>query len=411
MLGSTKKAMAFLFLILLITITPNFIMRVDAQSTPVQPDVISGVLAHEMTPQEAQMLSKSNVTWVSCDVTFDRSDTSKWYQIYNLAKQNNLSLLGILDQHLMNYSHTFQLNDWSNAVNQAVNEFGDVVKTWEIWNEPNFPDSTLGCFDGTAQQYVALMQTAYNNIKAVAPSDTVLGLGGVPLFTGAEPTISNTYAQQAYAWTQTVVQLGGMKYCDAIAVHAYPYGAYSPISQFAFQYLLQNYQQLCVGKPVWVTEVGQESFSTNWTATEAQQSNFLSQSYSLFQHMGVKAYFWYELCDNYAARADSNFGLFNNSGNPKDAYYAFVNVTYPNSVDPYLSSTPTPSTNQASPSPTIIDYSSSAVSTSPTLSPTPSPTPTIPELSLAAVITLLSVVSVSLVFLERRKSKRLVWEM
>ena len=274
MFRSTKRVLAFLFLLLFFTIAPN-LMQVNAQSTTGQSGVINGVLAHEMTSQEAQTLSQSNITWVSCDVTFDRSDSSNWYQIYNLAKQNNLSLLGILDQHLMNYSQTFQLNDWSNAVNQAVNEFGDVVKTWEVWNEPNFPGSSLGCFDGSAQQYVALMQTAYSDIKAVAPSDTVLGLGGVPLFTGAEPTISNTYAQQAYTWTQSVVQLGGMQYCDAIAVHAYPYGAYSQISQFAFQYLLQNYQQLCVGKPVWVTEVGQESFSTNWTATEAQQSKFL----------------------------------------------------------------------------------------------------------------------------------------
>jgi hypothetical protein len=172
MFRSTKRTLAFLFLLLFFTITPNLI-QVNAQSTTGQSGMINGVLAHEMTSQEAQTLSKSNITWVSCDVTFDRSDSSNWYQIYNLAKQNNLSLLGILDQHLMNYSQTFQLSDWSNAVNQAVNEFGDVVKTWEIWNEPNFPGSSLGCFDGSAQSYVTLMQTAYVDIKAVAPNDTV----------------------------------------------------------------------------------------------------------------------------------------------------------------------------------------------------------------------------------------------
>ena len=148
----------------------------------------------------------------------------------------------------MNYSQTFQLSDWSNAVNQAIREFGDVVKTWEIWNEPNFAWNPYGYFNGTPQQYVALMQTAYDNIKAAAPNDTVIGLGGVPLFTGAEPTPSNTYAQQAYTWAQSVVQLGGMKYCDAIAVHAYPYGAYNQISQFAFQYLPSKLPTIMCGQ-------------------------------------------------------------------------------------------------------------------------------------------------------------------
>jgi hypothetical protein len=406
MLRSTKRTLTFLFLLLFFLIAPN-LTRVNAQSTTGQSVMINGVLAHEMTSQEAQSLAKSNITWVSCDVTFDRSDSSNWYQIYNLAKQNNLSLLGILDQHLMNYSQTFQLNDWSNAVNQAVNEFGDVVKTWEIWNEPNFPDSCLGCFDGTAQQYVALMQTAYYNIKAAAPSDTVIGLGGVPLFTGAEPTISNTYAQQAYAWTQNVVQLGGMKYCDAIAVHAYPYGAYNQISQFAFQYFLQNYRQLCVGKPVWVTEVGQESLSTNWTATEAQQSNFLTQSYSLLQNLGVKAYFWYELCDNYSVRPGSNFGLYNNSGNQKDAFNAFATAASSNSASPNSSPTPAPSSNLDTSSPTLTTTLTGAPTTSLLPSPATNPTPTpIPELSLLVLLPLF--VSIVLITVKLRHQKNIV---
>jgi hypothetical protein len=338
MLKSTKRALTLLFLLLTPIITAN-LTRVNAEFATDQSGMINGVLAHEMTSQEAQTLAKSNITWVSCDVTSNPSDDCEWDQIYSLAKQYNLSLLGILDWHLMNYSQTFQLSDWSNAVNQAINEFGDVVKTWEIWNEPNFAWNSYGFYNGTAQQYVTLMQTAYDNIKSAAPNDTVIGLGGVPLFTGAEPTIANTYASQAFVWAQSVVQLGGMKYCDAIAVHAYPYGAYNQISQLAFEYFLQNYQQLCQGKPIWVTEVGQESFSTNWAATETQQSAFLNQSYSLLQGLGVKAYIWYELNDNYTDRPDSNFGLFDNSGNQKDAFSVFANL-----ASPSLSPTPVPST-------------------------------------------------------------------
>ena len=170
------------------------------------------------------------------------------------------------------------------------------------------------------------MQATYNDIKARAPSDTVIGLGGMPLFTGAEPNENDTYAQQAEVWAQNVVQLGGMNYCDSVAIHVYPYGAYNFLSQFAFQYFLQYYQHLCSGKPIWVTEVGQESYSTNWTATQNDQSSFLSQSYTWLQSLGVKAYIWYELNDNYTDRPNSNFGLFDNNGNPKQAFETFVNL-------------------------------------------------------------------------------------
>lgn len=119
--------------------------------------MICGVLAHEMSAAEAQMLANSNITWVGCDVTFNPSDISRWYQVYSLAQQYHLSVLGILDQHLMNYSNTFTLGDWSNAVTQSVEAFGNVVKTWEIWNEPSIPENVLGYFDGSPQAYVSML--------------------------------------------------------------------------------------------------------------------------------------------------------------------------------------------------------------------------------------------------------------
>ncbi len=358
--------------------------------------MISGVFARELTPAMAQLLVDSNITWVSCDVTFNPSDISQWYQVYSSAQQYNLSVLGILDQHLMNYSNTFTLTDWSNAVTQAVLEFGSVVKTWEVWNEPSIPQNILGYYNGTAQAYVSMLQTAYNDIKSMAPSDTVIGLGGAPLYTSDEPTLTDTYAMQAYAWTQQVVQLGGMSYCDAIAVHAYPYGQYYPaIAGGFFSYYLHQYEQLC-DKPIWLTEVGQESYSTTWAATETQQSTFLAQSYSLFQGLGVKAYIWYELNDNYTAIPDSNFGLFDNNGNQKPAFGTFVDevngLTVPTATptaSPTQNPTATPASS-ASPSPSP-SQSSTATST-PT--PTPAATPiSTPEENCAIVLIAVSIVT------------------
>jgi hypothetical protein len=208
----------------------------------------------------------------------------------------------------------------------------------------------------------------------------------MPLFTGAEPTPNDTYVTQAYTWAQNVVQLGGMNYCDAIGIHAYPYGAYNIISQIAFQYFFQSYQQLCLGKPIWITEVGTESYSTNWTATESIQASFLNQSYTLLQNLGARAYFWYELTDNYTERANSNFGLYDNDGNPKQALSTFANLasstSLPTSNPP---ASPTASSPTQSPAPTAGVTAST--------SDTPTLTPTVPELS--PVFVLSTVIAIS----------------
>jgi len=173
---------------------------------------------------------------------------------------------------------------------------------------------------------------------------------------------------QAYAWAQQVVQLGAMNYCDAIAVHAYPYGQYYPqIAGSLFTSYLQQYEQLCPNKPIWVTEVGQESSSTTWAATQEQQSSFLLQSYSLFQSLGVKAYLWYELADNYTAIQNSNFGLFDNNGNQKQAFATYVDV-----VNGLNSPTPTPTA-------TPVTSPTQNPTASPTQSPSPSPTQSPPD--------------------------------
>ena len=363
-----------------------------------------------MNAEQAQLLATSNISWVSCDVTFNPADSSQWSQVYTLAKQYHLSVMGILDQHLMNYSTTFTLADWDAAVKQAIATYGDTVKTWEVWNEPSMPNSTLGYFDGSPQTYVTMLQTAYNDIKSVAPTDTIIGLGGMPLYDSENETI-NYYTQQALAWATQVVQLGGMNYCDAIAVHAYPYGEYFPeIAGESFTYYLQQYQKLCPNKPIWVTEVGQESSSITWPATPIQQSDFLAQSYSLFSGLDVKAYFWYELCDANVSVPTSNFGLFGHNGNPKPAFNTYVsevnNATSPTATPPSSQNPNTTPTATLQPTP----YHSQSSSTQPEISPTSSSTTkSIPEqnytIALIAALALTIVIATSTLF-KRPPTKR-----
>lgn len=197
--------------------------------------MINGVLCHGLNAAQAATLADNGVNWVSDDIDFNQS-VSNWNTVYNLAQQNHLQVLGILDQWTMNFNYSFSITDWKNAVREAVTTYGSGISAWEIWNEPFFSSNYFGVFNGTAAQYLELMSTAYPIIKSAYPNATVLGLGGLPLYTSTEGPSSTTLVQYPsdYTWvkysqnfTQTVVNLGGMNYCDAIALHAYPYGKYA----------------------------------------------------------------------------------------------------------------------------------------------------------------------------------------
>ena len=187
-----KKALATLLLLLIPLIS------VTLPQTRGQFTINVGVLAHEMTPDQAQSLALNGINWVRSDVSINDSETN-WHTIYHLAKAYNFSLIGTLLPYTLNFNNSFTLQDWEFTVRKAVAEFGDIVKVWEIWNEPTFPQSGAyaGFYQGTSQQYVDLMKGAYQEIKSLYPYAIVLGLGGLPLYTSNEPIADYTYVEQA----------------------------------------------------------------------------------------------------------------------------------------------------------------------------------------------------------------------
>jgi len=251
--------------------------------------MINGVMCHELSAAQAATLADNGVNWASDDVDFNQS-ASNWNIVYFLAQQNHLQVLGILDQLTMNFNYSFSITDWENAVRETVTKYGSGISAWEIWNEPCFSSNYFGVFNGTAAQYVELMSTAYPIIKSAYPNATVLGLGGLPLYTSTEGPSNSTLIQYLsdYTWvsysenfTQTVVNLGGMNYCDAIALHAYPYGKYAAkYAGNAYAISLKNYTET-TGKDVWITETGQYSEPYNDVAyTPQEQANYLSTLYT-----------------------------------------------------------------------------------------------------------------------------------
>lgn len=285
----------------------------------------AGVLAHNLTDAQAALLAESGINWIRGDVT-DNNDYG-WNNIYQLAIAYNLSLIGTLDHITMN-EQPFNLTDWEQAVNASVVAYGDMVHVWEIWNEPFFEDNYLGCFNGSAETYFELLKTAFTIIKAIDPTDIVLGLGGLPLYSSTDgPLYSNiTYVDYSINFTKELWSMNATNYCDAISLHAYPYGNYTKEhAETYYNNTLGVYQNI-TGKPIWITETGQYSHQTNTTFTEQDQADYLSTSYQLFKEHKVEAYIWYELSDN-SLYPQYSFGLYNIDLTPKEALNRYIELT------------------------------------------------------------------------------------
>ncbi len=98
--------------LLLLLLSSLFVSSVSnvwgAEISETPPAVMrSGVLAHEMNESQAQILSANGFS-VEADVVINNS-TSKWQNIYQLSKENNITLIGKLDHITMNWDKNFTI--------------------------------------------------------------------------------------------------------------------------------------------------------------------------------------------------------------------------------------------------------------------------------------------------------------
>jgi hypothetical protein len=301
----------------------------------------NGILAHNLTDSQAKLLSSKGINWIRADVSLNQSEP--WQTIYQLAKDNNLSLIGTLLPYTMNFNNTFTLDDWKQTIQTAIDKYGDNVSAWEIWNEPTAPNSTCGYFNGTAQQYVDLMNATYKIIKDHSNA-TVLGFGGLPLYSG-----DSTYLNQSLNFAQQVIDIGGMNCCDAISLHAYPWGHDNPSVENAYNNSISTYRTM-TGKDVWITETGQESVGEKNQFTEQEQAVYLNVSFTFFKSENVNAFIWYELTDSY--NYSSTFGLYTADLIPKAALETYFDLAA-TSTTIQTQMTTEPSTSKSATIPTL----------------------------------------------------------
>ena len=213
-------------------------------------------------------------------------------------------------------------NHWGNYVYTVVSRYGDRVKHWEMWNEPEWSYF----WTGTSTQYARLLKVGYQATKAACPDCTVL-FGGL-----------HYWANQDYYWW-VLSQLhsdpgaaGNNHFFDVMSVHMYSRSenAYSVIASIRAR--MANYG--VDDHPIWLTETGVPVWGDapaynpkyDYAATRDEAAAYVIQSYANAWAAGVGRYFFFRTNDQDMAEY---FGLIRNDKSLRPSYTAYqVAVTY-----------------------------------------------------------------------------------
>jgi hypothetical protein len=174
-----------------------------------------------------------------------------------------------------------QAADWGRFVDAIASRLSShpSVRSYEIYNEENVPL----WWEGTAEDYALVLRRGSLAIRRADPDAQVL-LGGM-----VWPDVE---------WLETACDEGRGPF-DILPFHAYP-ETWTPDSIVVENYLgpgyredfLEQADQLCGRKPVWINEAG---FATTPGKTERQQAEWWVRAFATFlaeprvEHIGVYA--------------------------------------------------------------------------------------------------------------------------
>jgi hypothetical protein len=185
--------------------------------------------------------------------------------------------------------------DYADFARWAASHWRGRVAAWEVWNEP---DPWQQFWQGTTEQYVALLKAAYPAFKAGDPNARVV-LGGA--------------SSNDDEWIAKLYALGAKGAFDVVATHPYQGVADAPPehpgdgNRWWFAHL-PAVREVMVdngdgGKPIWFTEFGWSAHANrpgtpNWQrgVTPEQQADYAVRAirYTRAHYPYVPVMFWYK---------------------------------------------------------------------------------------------------------------------
>lgn len=186
------------------------------------------------------------------------------------------------------------LDAWESHVRLMVERYGDRVKYWQVWNEPNSPDYLS---PNSIETYGPILERSYDAIKDVDPDATVItaGLAGLERF-----------------WAERLVRDYRDSF-DVLALHTYYCrelrrdGDLRALDKDvkAMHDVLDNYEKV----PVWITENGCSRGSKG--ISQDFQERYLRESTQTLLNSGwIERVFVYNIRDYDTGNAyEDQFGL------------------------------------------------------------------------------------------------------
>lgn len=273
------------------------------------------ILLNEIIHQGNIQYAREEFSWNVIESTPGVRDYSRYDKVMKSYQHYDVEVLGLLAYSApwaanapasSNKKEFYppRLDLWTDFVSETVSRYQGQVHVWEVWNEPNDPNS----FKGSRQQYFELLRATYEAIKSVDPDAKVIS-GGT---TWPDPD----YARDFY-------NAGMNQYSDGYGVHAYycdqgiSDGHYEKLAEDLAPIIKISkiYQQ-----PVWITEFGCSSYQIG----EKKQADNLAYMMTLFNSSkDIERVYWYSLKDTFHGGEEGAYGLISDSFTIKQSFNAF----------------------------------------------------------------------------------------
>jgi hypothetical protein len=207
---------------------------------------------------------------------------------------------------------------WGRFAYDAVHRYGDRVKHWEMWNEPEWSYF----WTGTSADYARLLKVGYQATKAACPNCTVL-FGGLHywLNTSYYRWVLSTLAQDPDAPQNNY-------FFDAMSVHLYSRSSSIYDEVINIRNGMSAYH--VADHPIWLTETGVPVWSDarvdpdptkyDFAATGTEAAAYVIQSYANAWAAGIGRYFFFRVHDH---DMSEYFGLIRNDYTLRPAYVAY----------------------------------------------------------------------------------------
>ncbi len=263
--------------------------------------------------------ARNDLWWGQIEPEADWWDWRKCDSVVDRFREHGQNLLAILCYDAAWSDDTSPVTpeareEWLDYVRHMVERYGDRVRHWEVWNEPNLAEFWHPAPNLPA--YIEMLRETHDAIKAIDPEAQIVGVctSGVPL-----------------DFIRPILDAGGGAWMDALSVHPYQVQGptvFSPLIPHGQLQMLRDDLDArgLEDLPIWITE---EGWKTLGEVDHATQARYVAQFYVSVLAQGLaERIYWFNLTDwgEPDLPSGGHYGLVEIDHTPKPAYAAFNNL-------------------------------------------------------------------------------------